>query len=272
MRRVALLLGCALVVATTGCATVATVPSGAAGRIAVLTPLDGVPVRSRDALPPLPDPDEFEAARAQALADLRGDLGEDLAGVGFDVVAVDSPAATGPRPAPPELAALGRDAGADYVLSTQLLAYGDIRKSWLWVLGAQAFAAGVGHGVVVAAATGDPTLGWIAGAGEFVLESVVWVGGAWIGSRGIDPVLARFWLIRAADGEVLGHWTREGTRPWRQWFRRKGQPPRAERLRAVADRVFAKLGPKLAKRVAGSRGPDERGVVPAERRSARGPT
>lgn len=250
MRRVARFLGWCLVATSTGCATVAADPSGFARHLAVLTPVDGVPVRSRDALPPLPEEEGLDAAREQALADLRGDLAEDLAGLGFDVVTIDSPAATGPRPEPPEVAAWGRDAGADYVLSTQLLAYGDIRKSWLWMLAAQAFAAGVGHGVVVTAATGDPTLGWLAGAGEFLLESAVWVGGAWVGSRGIDPVLARFWLVRAADGEVVGHWTREGTRPWRQWFRRKGQPPRAERLRAVADRIFEKLGPKLAKRAA----------------------
>jgi hypothetical protein len=221
---------------------------GDSPRVALLTPLDGVPVRSLDVFAGVAEASGLEPARARSLALLRDDLAAALRARGLDVVEIDAPAATGPRPAPTAAAALGRAAGADEVVVTRLVAYGDIRRSWLWILGAQALAAGIGHGVVVAAATGDSTLGWWAGGGEFLLETATWVGGALVGSRVVDPVVVRVWLVRASDGAVLGHWTREGARPFKNWFRRRGEPPRAERLRAVAGRIFAKLAPKLGRR------------------------
>lgn len=219
--------------------------------MAVLTPLDGVPVRSRDALPALPAPAGLDESRSAGMLALRHDLAGALAARGFEVVETDLAPTTGARPRPPALAALGGD--ADAVVFVQLLAYGDIRRSWLWVLAAQGLAAGIGHGLVVGAATGDSALAWLAGTGEFLLETVTWVGGALVGSRGIDPVLLRVWLVRTRDGALLGHWTREGTRPFRRWFRRKGQPPRAERLRAVADRIFTKLALRVERRLARER-------------------
>jgi hypothetical protein len=38
-------------------------------------------------------------------------------------------------------------------------------------------------------------------------------------------------------------------RPVRRWFRRRGEPPRDERLRHVADQVFAKLAPRMSRRL-----------------------
>lgn len=261
------LRGAALLVAAlavTGCASASWTQDGGGRRLAVLTPLDGVQVRSRDALPAQPAtadltadlPADLEAARGIALLALRHDLAGALEQRGFEVVEVDRAPLTGPRPHPPALAALGGD--ADAVLFVQLLAYGDIRRSWLWVLGAQGLAAGIGHGLVVGAATGDSRLAWIAGSGEFLLETATWVGGALLGSRGIDPVLMRVWLVRTRDGAVLGRWTREGTRPFRHWFQRKGQPPRAERLRAVSERIFTKLARRVERRLMGKASPARR--------------
>jgi len=228
-----------------GCASAPGTAPRPAARLAVITPFDGIPVRAADALAPAAS---LEQARAATLVGLRGDLAAALRAKGIDVVELDSSTAAGGRPpAPAEIAALGRAAGVDEVVAVHLLAYGDIRRSWLWVLAAQGFVAGVGHGVAVTAATGNPTLGWWAGAGEFALETVTWVGGAVVGGRAIDPVLVRVRLVRTADGAVIRHWTREGTRPLRQWLHRRDRPPRAERLRTVADHVFEKLAPRLAR-------------------------
>lgn len=244
-RRAALLL----TLLTTGCASLPIAAPGVVPRLAVLTPFDGVPVRSRDALPGDPGTEDLDAARDLGLVRLRADLVDELRGAGLTIVETDLPTRTGERPAASELAKLGREAGCDAVVFTQLLAYGDIRRSWLWVLAAQGLVAGIGHGVAVAAATGDKGLGWWAGGAEFALETVTWVGGAVLGSRGIDPVLVRVRLVRSSDGAVLRTWTLEGTRPVRRWFRRKGEPPRDERLRAVADHIFAKLAHKMSKRL-----------------------
>jgi len=215
----------------------------------VLTPFDGIPIRSRDALPPAEDPADLDAARNVALRSLRGDLALRLHDRGLEVVEGDPPQLTGSRPSNAQLAALGRSAGADATLFTELVAYGNIRRSWLWILAAQGLLAGIGHGVVVAAATGSSTYGWWAGAAEFALETTTWVGGALIGSRGIDPVLVRVRLVRSRDAAVVGHWTREGLRPVRRWFRRKGEPPRDERLRGVADQVFDKLAKRIGRKL-----------------------
>jgi len=155
----------------------------------------------------------------------------------------------GTRPDSGRLAAIGRADGADAVVSTELIAYGQVRRSWLWLLAAQGLVAGIGHGVVVARATGNPTTGWWVGAGEFALETVTWVGGALVASRVMDPVIVRVRAVRTSDGAEIGHWTREGTRPPSAWLRRVGLPPRNERLQGVAERVFSKLGPKIAARL-----------------------
>lgn len=250
-----------------GCATLPATSVAPGTRVAVLTPLDGVPVRSRDALPAVAGSASFEDARAVALEILRHDLACALADRGLEAIETDRLPLTGPRPLPATLAAPGGD--ADAVLFVELVAYGDIRRSWLWALTAQALLAGIGHGVVVGAATGNPGLAWLAGAGEFLLETVTWVGGAYFGSRGIDPVLMRAWLVRARDGTLLGHWTREGTRPVRQWFRKKGQPPRSARLRAVSGRVFAGLAAKVARRLARGDPPGPGPAQPSRTSTAR---
>jgi hypothetical protein len=222
--------------------------SAAAVRIGVLIPSDAVPVRSRDVWPGDPATTPVAAAREQALRGLRDDFAAALRARGVEARPLDAPPPSGRKVEPQAIAALGRVAGVDEVLFTELVAYGDIRRSWLWVLGAQGLAAGIGHGVVVAAATGRAALGWYAGGAEFLLETATWVGGAWLGSRALDPVLFRSWLVRARDGVVLKRWTREGMRPFTKWFRRRGLPPRAARLRAVAGRAFEKLAPKIARR------------------------
>ncbi len=249
----------ALLCVAAGCATLP--PPGGPGpeRIVLPTPLDGVPIRSRDALPPLPDGYGLEAAREAALLDLRHDLAQRLCALGLDVREVDREPLTGPRPAARGLAALG--AGADAVLDVDLIAYGDVRESWLWLLAAQALAAGIGHGVVVGAATGNAGLAWLAGAGEFLIETATWVGGAWFGSKWIDPVLLRARLL-SGDGVELGHWTREGTRPLRSWFRAGERPPRADRLRAVAGGVFEKLAAKVIRALARAAPPPNRAPTP----------
>ncbi|MFN7943626.1 MAG: hypothetical protein U0X73_18690 [Thermoanaerobaculia bacterium] len=235
------------------CATAGGVPASGSSsvgpvRVGVLTPRDGVPVRSRDAWPGDPATTPVAAAREQALRELRDDFAAALRARSVEATPIDAPPPSAKKVDPQAIAALGRVAGVDEVLFTELVAYGDIRRSWLWVLGAQGLAAGVGHGVVVAAATGRAALGWYAGGAEFLLETATWVGGAWLGSRAVDPVLIRSWLVRSRDGVVLKRWTREGLRPFPQWFRRRGLPPRAARLRAVADRAFEKLAPKIARR------------------------
>lgn len=233
-----------------GCATAPVARDDGAARVAVLTPLDGVPVRALDILGAESE-EGLESARERTLAFLREDLANDLERQGLEVIEPGPSRSVGHLPAAPEIAAAGRLAGADYALATELVAYGQLRRSWLWVLVAQGLAAGIGHGVVVAAATGNATYGWWAGAAEFALETATWVGGALLGSRGIDPVLVRARLVDTRSGEVVGHWTREGTRPLRRWFRRAGEPPRDERLRAVADEVFRKLAPKVCRRLLG---------------------
>lgn len=233
--------------ANSGCATTRA-PSP---RLALATPLDGVPVRHAEIFGSDTSSELLPSARRATLLALRDELGKALRARGLEVVEVDWSASdeTGRAPSPATLAALGREVGADHVLFVRLLAYGEVRRSWLWLLAAQGFAAGIGHGVAVTAATGDPTLGWWAGIGEFALETVTWVGGALVASRSLDPVALRVWLVASNDGTTVKRWTREGTRPFRQWFVRRGRPPRAERLRAVAASVFSKLAPKVARRL-----------------------
>lgn len=249
-----------LLAAPAGCASMPNEPPAAPGvRLAVAVPRDAVPIRSLDALTAAADADPT-SARGAALEALRADLGAALRARGVEVV--ELPASL-PAAAKPDFAALAsetRAAGADFALDTELVAYGDIRRSWLWVLGAQALLAGVGHGLVVGEATHDSTLAWQAGGAEFLLETVTWVGGALVGGRLIDPVLVRLRLVDGRDGRIVKRWTAEGLRPWRQWLRRRGLAPRDERLRAVADRIFTRLATKITRAVARRKGPPARHV------------
>jgi len=242
-----------------GCASTPAPRTAAPTSIAVTTPFDGIPIRSPDALAPDANEKSLEEARTGALLSLRESFVDALRENGLETSQADLPLLAGKRPTPSQIAVVGRSAGAKVVVFTELVAYGDIRRSWLWILAAQGLAAGIGHGVVVAAATGNATYGWWAGAGEFALETATWVGGALIGSRGIDPVLIRVSAIRVSDGAVVARWTREGTRPLKRWFRRKGEPPRDARLRAVARRVFDKLAPPLARKLGSLAAPSAAG-------------
>jgi hypothetical protein len=237
-----------LLAAAAGCASLPSEPATAPGiRLVVAVPRDAVPIRSLDTLTAATGADPV-SARGAALESLRADLSAALRARGVQVV--ELPAS--PAAAQPDLAALAseaRAAGAEFALDTELIAYGDIRRSWLWVLGAQALLAGVGHGLVVGEATHDSTLAWQAGGAEFLLETVTWVGGALVGGRLIDPVLVRLRLIDDR-GRLVKRWTGEGLRPWRQWLRRRGLAPRDERLRSVAGRIFTRLAPKLARAIA----------------------
>lgn len=233
--RVALLLGAPLAVPLLqGCATTTSVPGHHTVRIAVLTPVDAVPVRDQGIWAP--------DGRDAVLAAFRADLAEGLAAAGAEVCEDDAVPAAATVEA---VAARGRAEGVDVVVTTEFLAFGQVRRSWLWLLAGQGLVAGIGHGVAAAAVTGRATTGWWIGLGEFALETVTWVGGALVASRWLDPVVFRCRAVRAADGAVLGRWTGEGARPVRQWLR---SDPRArlERLQEVAHRLFARLAPKIA--------------------------
>jgi hypothetical protein len=242
-----------------GCASLPAEPAHPIGvRVALDLPRDAVPVRSRDALPTpeLADGedaiDAMRAARALALAALRDDFAAALTGRGLEVVALepDIAGAAGRKFDEATLARRAREVDADAALDVELVAYGDIRRSWLWILVAQAVAAGFGHYLAVISATGDEVLAWQVGGAEFLIETATWVGGALVGGRVIDPVLLRVRLVDAGNGAPIHRWTREGLRPWRdwkRWFRRQPLPPRPERLRAVARTLFVRLAPKVAR-------------------------
>jgi len=191
----------------------------------VLTPRDAVPIHSLDALSSDSSADS-ESARGEALEVLAVDLRAALTKHGMEV-------------------AEAYERSAPLQLDTEIIAYGDIRRSWLWMLGAQALLAGIGHGVVVSEATHNSKLAWEAGGAEFLVETTTWVGGAWVGGRYIDPVLVRVRLYDPATGTTVHRWTREGLRPWREWLHHQGQPPRDQRLRSVADTVFDHLAPTV---------------------------
>ena len=205
----------------------------------VLTPADRVPVR---------DPQVWGEAGSRAeRAALRAELADALGRAGLVVCEGEAPE----TPAAPEaatVAAQGLADGVDVVVDTELIAYGEVRRSWLWLLFGQGFAAGVGHGVAAAGVTGNPAAGWWIGLGEFALETVTWVGGAIFASHWIDPVIVRMRAIRTSNGAVLGRWTLEGTRPVRRWLKRDPRA-RPERLRDVSDRLFEKVAPRLADKV-----------------------
>jgi len=241
-----------LVFLTLGAACAATRPATlpANVRIEVLPALDRVPVTAGDALLAVGAGADDATRQVATMQELGADLAAALGVLGGDVCLGDRTFAGDDRPDPALLAATARADGVDVVVLPELVAYGQVRRSWLWLLAVQGLAAGVGHGVVAAPATGNVTTGWWLGAGEFALETVTWVGGALVASRVIDPVIVRVWVVRASDGALLGRWTREGARPVRGWLRRRGLPPRAARLRGVAGTIFSGLAPKLAVKLA----------------------
>jgi len=233
-----------------GCATarLPTVPPSL--RIEVLAAMDRVPVTSKDALLAAGVTADEQAQRLATMRSLSADLAAKVASSGATVCEGLLPEGTGSYPDPQQLARLGREDGVDVVVLPELIAYGQVRHSWLWLLAVQGLVAGIGHGIVAAKATGSTATGWWLGAGEFVLETVTWVGGALVASRVIDPVIVRVWAVRTSDGALIGRWTREGTSPVRSWLHRTGLPPRGERLRGVSAGIFTALAPTLLSRVA----------------------
>ena len=185
---------------TAACATTSQPSLPGTLRVEVLSALDRVPITAADALLPAGTGDEVEAGRLTTMRALSADLANTLAASGAEVCLGDASITDDRRPEPARLAAIGRADGVDVVVLPELIAYGQIRRSWLWLLAAQGLAAGIGHGVVVARATGNPTTGWWVGVGEFALETITWVGGALVASRVIDPVIVRVWAVDASDG------------------------------------------------------------------------
>lgn len=235
---------------TFGCATTRLPTLPPSIRIEVLAAMDRVPVTAHEALLPVGAGADEQTRRLATMLAVAGDLAAAVSASGATVCEGLLPEGTGGNPDPQELARLGREDGVDVVVLPELIAYGQVRHSWLWLLAAQGLVAGIGHGVVVAKATGSAATGWWLGAGEFALETVTWVGGALVASRIIDPVIVRVWAVRTSDGSVIGRWTREGTSPVRSLLHRSGLPPRGERLRGVSAGIFTALAPKLLSRVA----------------------
>ena len=230
------------------CATTGAPRVDPAVTVEVLAPVDRVPVASADVFAPPGAAGGLEDGRAAAMRALRAEFADALRAGGATVCEGEADELTGPRPDARRLAVRGRSDRADVVVATELIAYGTVRHSWLWLLAGQGLAAGIGHGILAAKATGSVSTGWVVGGGEFVLEVATWVGGTIVASKVIDPVIVRVSAIRSSDGAVLGRWTREGTRPVGQWLRRARQP-RADRLRAVTAGVFKRLTPRLLARV-----------------------
>lgn len=226
-----------LVVLMAACTTVRPLAPGM--RVEVLTPVDGVPVRDLRVW------SAAESASGEArdaiLLRLRGALADSLTGRGVEVCE-DQLEMSGSSPDVLALARRARADGVDAIVLPELLAYGQVRRSWLWVLLAQGLVAGVGHGVVAAEVTGKPRDGWLVGGGEFLVETVTWVGGALVASRVIDPVIVRLWVVRASDGRSVRK-VGEGLRPLRDWLHRG--TPRPARVEAVGRRVLSRLGGKL---------------------------
>lgn len=234
----------ALAVISSACA--ATRPLHPGMLVEVLTPVDRVPVRDTGVWSD--DGTECESARERILLDLRAAVADGLAERGVQVCEDQLEAPAG-RPDAAALAARARTDGVDAVVLPELVAYGQVRRSWLWVLLGQGLAAGVGHGVAAAKVTGKPSDGWIVGGGEFLLETVTWVGGAFVASRVIDPVIIRVWVVPAGPSSVVRR-TGEGLRPLGHWLRR-GEP-RPGRVAAVARRVLSRLAGKLVARPSGA--------------------
>jgi hypothetical protein len=121
-------------VLTVGCASMQVSRIEPGVRIEVLTPMDRVPVTRPDAFPPGAGPDDLEARRTAGMQSLRRDLADTLAAAGADMCEGALGALTGTQPAPGVLAEIGRADNADIVVSTEFIAYGAVRRSWLWLL------------------------------------------------------------------------------------------------------------------------------------------
>lgn len=237
-----------LLLLLTGCATTRTRHIDPAVPIEVLTPVDRVPVTSSEVFSAPTKGQGLDWQREQTMRALRADFADALRVKGATVCEGNVADLVGAPPDPKALAFRGRRDGVAIIITTEFIAYGTVRHSWLWLLAGQGLLAGIGHGIVVAKATGNPSAGWALGAGEFLLEEATWVGGTVLASRIIDPVIVRVSAIRTSDAAVLGRWTREGTRPVRTWLRRP-QQPRADRLRAVTGAVFKRLTPRVLARI-----------------------
>lgn len=231
------------VLALVGCASSRAPDGRLTARVEVLTPIDGVPVRSSNVW--LPGPADEAARRTYTLSMLRADLAEALVAEGAEVCDGEVMPPEGVAPRPLELARQACADGVEVVVASELVAYGDVRRSWLWILAGQGLVAGIGHGVAAAAVTGSSKVGWYVGLGEFALETVTWVGGALVASHVVDPVIARIWAYDCRRSSELGHWTMEGTRPFKEWLHHENQPPRGDRLRTVAGRLFTRAAHKL---------------------------
>jgi hypothetical protein len=135
---------------TFGCATtrLPTVPPSV--RIEVLAAIDRVPVTSTDALLAAGVGADEQARRLATMLAVAGELATAISASGASVCEGLLPEGTGGYPDPQQLARLGREDGVDVVVLPELIAYGQVRHSWLWLLAAQGLVAGIGHGIVVA--------------------------------------------------------------------------------------------------------------------------
>jgi len=229
-----------------GCASTRFVEPPSA-QVVVLPAIDRVPVR--DATIWLGAGEGVSERKAATLRSLGADLADALAAGGARVCESEVAVPEAGAPGPAMLAALGLAEGADIVVLPEFVAYGQVRSSWVWLLAGQGLLAGIGHGAAAAEVTGRSAAGWWVGLGEFAVETITWVGGALVASRVIDPVIVRVWLVDCRSGVLLKRVTLEGTRPVSHWLKRTGEPPRAVRLRAVADRLFARAAPRLLRRI-----------------------
>ena len=233
-----------------GCASTRFVAPPSA-QIVVLPAIDRVPVR--DATIWLGAGEAVSERKAATLRTLSGILADALAAGGARVCESEVAVPETGAPDPVMLAALGLAEGADVVVLPEFVAYGQVRRSWVWLLAGQGLLAGVGHGAAAAEVTGRSATGWWVGLGEFAVETITWVGGALVASRVIDPVIVRVWVVDCRSGVLLKRVTLEGTRPLSHWLKRTGEPPRAVRLRAVADRLFAHAAPRLLRKIGNAR-------------------
>ncbi len=236
MERVA---GVILAAAVLAAACTTTRPLRPGMRVEVFPPVDRVPVRDQQVW--VREVEAVAEARHEALVHMQVALAAALEAKGVEVCLADVEGGQAALEAEP-LAGRAQGDRVDAVVVPELVAYGQIPRSWLWLLFGQGLVAGIGHGVAAAKVTGNPSTGWIVGSGEFLLETVTWVGGALVASRVADPVIVRLWVVPAQGGPPVRR-TGEGLRPPHRWFRK--DEPRPQRLLRVARDVLARLAAKL---------------------------